>query len=86
MLFYLASNKEVFYIPGGVIVRDWMATSIDPRYAEIGKNRLILPNSWDDFSLLLEQVFSRNDVILLDLADEVDHSIGAWYRSDESPV
>ena len=83
---YLESNKKVFYIPGGGIVQDWMATSSDPSYAEIGKNRFIVPESWDQFYQMLEQVFSSNDLILLDLADEVDFSFGVWYRSDESPV
>ena len=76
----LASNKKVFYAPGGEFIQQIFATSSDPRYAEIGKNRFIIPDSWEEYVDLVNRVFRENDVIGLYREYGVP---GYWYKSNE---
>ena len=85
MFHVLASNKKVFTIPGGEPYQNFFATSVDPRYAEVGQNSFIVPSTWDDWEALLEQVFSKNDVVYLTTGvSSEERAKGKWFESDES--
>ena len=80
----LASNKKVFTIPGAAVYEKFFSNSADPRYAEIGQNRFIIPSSWDQFTQFLQQVFSKDDLVWLSntiMAEQKE--FGNWYKSDE---
>ena len=76
----LASNKKVYYVPGGEFIQQIFATSADPRYAEIGKNRFIIPETWEEYDELVQRVFEENDVIGL---WRQFGAPGHWYKSNE---
>lgn len=81
----LASNKEVFYIPGAEYVGQYLSASPDQRIVEIFQNRFINPSSWDHYYELANNIFSKNDVILFQAALRSDiEGLGIWYKSEES--
>ena len=85
LFFILATNKKVFVLPGGEFYQKFFSASEDPRYAEIGQNRFIIPTTWDHHDQLLDQVFSKNDVVFLQNSiSSSDKEKGNWYRSDET--
>ena len=74
----------MFTVPIAGFYEKFFSHSADPRYAEIGQNRFIIPSSWDQFNQLLQQVFSKDDLVWLSntiMSDQKE--FGSWYRSDE---
>ena len=79
-----ASNKDVFYLPGGEFHKIQFSTSADARYREVGQNRFLIPESWDQFMEFSKRIFSDNDLVLLrDTLYSSIKGLGSWYRSDE---
>ena len=69
---------------GGEYVNQQFETSADPRFAEIGKNRFLIPETAEEYDELMRRVIDVNDVISINpylLLEEKEY--GSWYKSME---
>ena len=74
----------MFYVYGGEYVKQQFETSADPRFAELGKNRFLLPELYEEYNALMRRVIEVNDVISINpyfLPEE--KAYGSWYKSVE---
>ena len=89
VLHFVASKKKVFVLPGNQITQQFFATSPDPRMAEIGDNRFIVPSAWSGepgaFWDLMDQIFSKNNVMLfIGGISANERKMGTWYTAHET--
>ena len=71
-------------MPGGDYVQQLFTTSADPRLREIGNNRWIVLEDWDQYDEWGMRVMSHNDAVLLSNSISPDEEAwGYWYKSRE---
>ena len=81
-------NRKVYTVPGGEFDQIFLSTSEDPRLAEIGQNRFLVPSTWEEYYQISKELHHKKDVILLNLQIDSDLAspaeFGFWYKAKEA--